>query len=106
MASSSIDRAIGSVKDKTSIRLAKLGSSTTLAELEIVIFKATRHDEHPADEKHVHVILALTSYSRASITAGVALLARRLWKTCYEIGTGSAATVVRRESCNGILFEQ
>ncbi|KAK8950894.1 putative clathrin assembly protein [Platanthera zijinensis] len=52
MASSSIDRAIGSVKDKTSIGLAKLGSSTTLAELEIVVFKATRHDEHPADEKH------------------------------------------------------
>ncbi|KAK8950889.1 putative clathrin assembly protein [Platanthera zijinensis] len=70
MALSSIDRAIGSVKDKTNIGLAKLGSSTTLAELEIAVVKATRHDEHPADEKHVHVILALTSYSRASIAAG------------------------------------
>ncbi|KAL0909876.1 hypothetical protein M5K25_020785 [Dendrobium thyrsiflorum] len=81
MAPSKIRKALGAVKDQTSIGLAKVSNSTTLAELEVAIVKATRHDEYPAEEKHVREILSLTSYSRTNIAACVALLSRRLGKT-------------------------
>lgn len=81
MAPSKIRKALGAVKDQTSIGLAKVSNSATLAELEVAIVKATRHDEYPAEEKHVREILSLTSYSRTNIAACVALLSRRLGKT-------------------------
>lgn len=81
MAPSKIKKALGAVKDQTSISLAKVGSSTSLADLEVAIVKATRHDEHPAEEKYIREILSLTCYSRAYISACVATLSRRLNKT-------------------------
>ncbi|XP_020221462.1 putative clathrin assembly protein At1g03050 [Cajanus cajan] len=79
--SSKLRRALGAVKDQTSIGLAKVGSSTSLADLDVAIVKATRHDEYPAEEKHIREILSLTCYSRAFISACVNTLARRLNKT-------------------------
>ncbi|KAG5016038.1 hypothetical protein AAZX31_08G179400 [Glycine max] len=79
--SSKFRRALGAVKDQTSISLAKVGSSTSLADLDVAIVKATRHDEYPAEEKHIREILSLTCYSRAFISACVNTLARRLNKT-------------------------
>ncbi|XP_042494013.1 putative clathrin assembly protein At4g02650 [Macadamia integrifolia] len=82
MAPSKIRQALGAVKDKTSIGLAKVnGSSTSIADLEVAIVKATRHEEHPADERHIREILSLTSYSRMYISACVNTLSRRLNKT-------------------------
>ncbi|PON51089.1 AP180 N-terminal domain containing protein [Trema orientale] len=81
MAPSKIRRALGAVKDQTSIGLAKVGSSTSLADLDVAIVKATRHEEQPAEEKHIREILSLTCYSRAFISACVNTLARRLNKT-------------------------
>ncbi|KAJ4953643.1 hypothetical protein NE237_030475 [Protea cynaroides] len=81
MAPSSIRKAIGLVKDKTSIGLAKVHSSNFISELEIAIIKATRHEEQPADEKHIRSILSLTSYSRVYVSACVNTLSRRLNKT-------------------------
>ncbi|KAJ7946691.1 AP180 N-terminal domain containing protein [Quillaja saponaria] len=81
MAPSTIRRALGAVKDQTSIGLAKVGSSTSLSDLDVAIVKATRHDEYPAEEKYIREILSLTCYSRAFISAGVNTLARRLNKT-------------------------
>ena len=81
MAPSKIRRALGAVKDKTSIGLAKVGSSTSLSDLEVAIVKATRHEEYPAEERHVREILSLTCYSRAYISACVNTLSRRLNKT-------------------------
>ncbi|KAK7328208.1 hypothetical protein VNO77_22310 [Canavalia gladiata] len=77
----SIRRALGAVKDQTSIGLAKVGSSTSLADLDVAIVKATRHDEYPAEERHIREILSLTCYSRAFISACVNTLSRRLNKT-------------------------
>ncbi|QCD76519.1 Phosphoinositide-binding clathrin adaptor [Vigna unguiculata] len=79
--SSKLRRALGAVKDQTSIGLAKVGSSASLADLDVAIVKATRHDEYPAEEKYIREILSLTCYSRAFITACVNTLARRLNKT-------------------------
>ena len=79
--SSKLRRALGAVKDQTSIGLAKVGSSTSLADLDVAIVKATRHDEYPAEERHIKEILSLTCYSRTFISACVNTLSRRLSKT-------------------------
>ncbi|XP_027346686.1 putative clathrin assembly protein At1g03050 [Abrus precatorius] len=81
MSQSTFRRAIGAVKDQTSIGLAKVGSSASLADLDVAIVKATRHDEYPAEERHIREILSLTCYSRAFISACVNTLSRRLSKT-------------------------
>ncbi|VVB07031.1 unnamed protein product [Arabis nemorensis] len=82
MGSSKLKRAIGAVKDQTSVGLAKVGGrSSSVTELEVAIVKATRHDEYPAEEKYVREILSLTSYSRNYVNACVTILSRRLNKT-------------------------
>ncbi|OWM84947.1 putative clathrin assembly protein At1g03050 [Punica granatum] len=81
MAPSKFRRALGAVKDQTSIGLAKVGNSSSLSDLDVAIVKATRHEEFPADEKHIQEILSLTCYSRAHISACVSSLSRRLNKT-------------------------
>ncbi|XP_022763770.1 putative clathrin assembly protein At1g03050 [Durio zibethinus] len=81
MAPSKIKRALGHVKDQTSISLAKVGGSTSLSDLDVAIVKATRHEEYPPEERHIREILSLTSYSRAYISACVDTLSRRLNKT-------------------------
>ncbi|KAJ8442222.1 hypothetical protein Cgig2_005162 [Carnegiea gigantea] len=74
-------RAIGAVKDKTSIGLAKVGSTGSLADLEVSIVKTTRHEELPAEERHIREILSLTCYSQAFISECVNTISRRLNKT-------------------------
>ncbi|CAN1813056.1 Putative clathrin assembly protein At1g03050 [Linum perenne] len=79
--SSKIGRAVGAVKDRASISLAKVSKSSSLSELEVAIVKATRHDDYPADERHIMEILSLTSYSLSYIAACVTTLSRRLTNT-------------------------
>ncbi|XP_074293910.1 putative clathrin assembly protein At1g03050 [Silene latifolia] len=74
-------RAIGAVKDQTSIGLAKVGNSNSLADLDVAIVKATRHEEYPAEDKYFREIVSLTCYSRTYISACVNTLSRRLSKT-------------------------
>ncbi|KAG9457278.1 hypothetical protein H6P81_001786 [Aristolochia fimbriata] len=81
MGSSKIRKALGAVKDQTSIGLAKVGSSNSLSDLDVAIVKATRHEEAPAEERHIREILSLTCYSRAYVSACVNSLSRRLNKT-------------------------
>lgn len=81
MAPSKFRKAIGAVKDQTSISLAKVGSSASLSDLDVAIVKATRHEEYPADERHIREILSLTCYSRAYVGACVSTISRRLSKT-------------------------
>lgn len=81
MAPSSIRKALGAVKDQTSIGLAKVSNTSTVSDLDVAIVKATRHNEFPAEEKHIREILSLTCYSRAYVSACVSTLARRLGKT-------------------------
>ncbi|KAI3903634.1 hypothetical protein MKW98_032288 [Papaver atlanticum] len=79
---SKIVKALGAVKDQTSISLAKVSNDdTVLADIDVAIVKATRHEECPADERHVREILSLTCYSRAYVSACVHTLSRRLSKT-------------------------
>ncbi|KAE8658250.1 putative clathrin assembly protein [Hibiscus syriacus] len=69
MAPSTLRKAIGAVKDQTSIGIAKVESNMA-PELEVAIVKATSHDDDPADEKYVRQILSLTSYSGGLMNDG------------------------------------
>ncbi|CAM6038272.1 unnamed protein product [Sphagnum compactum] len=80
MAPRQLRKALGAVKDQTSIALANV-VSTRAPDLDVAIVKATSHDEAPVDDKYVQEILHLTSYSRGYVNACVAGLARRLRKT-------------------------
>lgn len=81
MAPSRIRKAFGAVKDRTSIGLAKVSSSNAICDLDVAIVKATRHDDHPAEEKYIREILSLTCYSRANINCCVTSISKRLNKT-------------------------
>lgn len=81
MAPSRIRKALGAVKDQTSIGLAKVGSSNAISDLDVAIVKATRHDELPAEEKYIREILSLTCYSRMYISSCVSSISKRLTKT-------------------------
>ncbi|GAB2215416.1 hypothetical protein Droror1_Dr00019801 [Drosera rotundifolia] len=76
----SIRKAMGVVKDQTSIGIAKVASNMA-PELEVAIVKATSHDDEPADEKYVRQILSLSSYSRGYVDACITAVSRRLGKT-------------------------
>ncbi|KAF9615606.1 hypothetical protein IFM89_024702 [Coptis chinensis] len=80
MAPSTIRKAIGAVKDQTSIGIVKVTSSVAPS-LKIAIVKATSHDDDPANEKYIIEILNLTSYSRIYVNACVATISKRLGKT-------------------------
>lgn len=80
MAPSTIRKAIGAVKDQTSIGIAKVASNMA-PDLEVAIVKATSHDDDPASEKYIREILSLTSYSRGYVHACVTAVSRRLGKT-------------------------
>ncbi|KAI3446899.1 hypothetical protein Pfo_003564 [Paulownia fortunei] len=80
MASSTIRKAIGAVKDQTSISLAKVASNVA-PDLEVLIVKATTHDDEPADEKYAREILNMISYSRGYVNACVFAISKRLSKT-------------------------
>ncbi|XP_047315112.1 putative clathrin assembly protein At4g02650 [Impatiens glandulifera] len=94
--SSKLRKAIGAVKDQTSISLAKVGTSASLSDLEVAIVKATRHEEYPAEEKYIREILSLTFYSRASIGACVDTISRRLRKTKNWIVALKTLTLIHR----------
>ncbi|XP_041022742.1 probable clathrin assembly protein At4g32285 [Juglans microcarpa x Juglans regia] len=95
MAPSTIRKAIGAVKDQTSIGLAKVASNMA-PELEVAIVKAMSHDDDPADEKYIRSILNLTSYSRGYVHACVSAVSKRLSKTRDWIVALKALMLVHR----------
>lgn len=80
MAPSTIRKAIGAVKDQTSIGIAKV-SSNIAPELEVAIVKAMSHDDEPTPEKYIREILHLTGYSRGHVSVCVSTISKRLGKT-------------------------
>ncbi|CAH8335793.1 unnamed protein product [Eruca vesicaria subsp. sativa] len=91
----SIRKAIGAVKDQTSIGIAKVASNVA-PDLEVAIVKATSHDDDPASEKHIREILNLTSLSRGYILACVTTVSRRLGKTRDWVVALKALMLVHR----------
>ncbi|KAG6482031.1 probable clathrin assembly protein At4g32285 [Zingiber officinale] len=95
-----IRKALGTVKDQTSIGLAKV-SSNIAPELDVAIVKATSHDDEPASEKHLREILNLTSYSRGYVSACIATVSRRLGKTRDWVVALKALVLVHRLLTDG-----
>ncbi|XP_013600348.1 PREDICTED: probable clathrin assembly protein At4g32285 [Brassica oleracea var. oleracea] len=91
----SIRKAIGVVKDQTSISIAKVASNIA-PDLEVAIVKATSHDDDQSTEKYIREILSLTSLSRGYVHACVTSVARRLGKTRDWIVALKALMLVHR----------
>ncbi|KAK8654989.1 hypothetical protein V6N13_107582 [Hibiscus sabdariffa] len=100
MAPSTIRKAIGAVKDQTSISIAKVAGNIA-PELEVLVVKATSHDEDPADEKYFREIISLTSYSRGYISACIATVSKRLSKTHDWIVALKSLMLVHRLLADG-----
>ncbi|KAL2500700.1 putative clathrin assembly protein [Forsythia ovata] len=100
MAASTIRKAIGAVKDQTSISIAKVAGNVA-PDLEVLIVKATTHDNEPADEKYLREILNLTSYSRGYVNACVFVISKRLSKTHDWIVALKALMLVHRLLSDG-----
>ncbi|CAK9138570.1 unnamed protein product, partial [Ilex paraguariensis] len=77
----SLRKALGSIKDTTTVSLAKINSD--YKELDIAIVKATNHVERLAKEKYIRAIFAAVSATRprADVAYCIHALARRLAKT-------------------------
>ncbi|KAE8668542.1 putative clathrin assembly protein [Hibiscus syriacus] len=92
---STIQKAIGAVKDQTSIGLAKVASNMA-PDLEVAIVKATSHEDDPAGEKYIREILNLTSYTRGYVHACISAVSKRLGKTRNWIVALKALVLVHR----------
>lgn len=77
----SLRKALGAIKDTTTVSLAKVNSD--YKELDIAIVKATNHVERPAKEKHIRAIFSAISATRprADVAYSIHALARRLSRT-------------------------
>ncbi|MCD7467957.1 hypothetical protein HAX54_005674 [Datura stramonium] len=96
----SIRKAIGAVKDQTSISLAKV-TGNVAPDLEVLVVKATTHDNDPADEKYIREILHLTSHSRGYVSAVVFAVSKRLSKTHDWVVALKALMLVHRLLTDG-----
>ncbi|KAL3814443.1 hypothetical protein ACJIZ3_015711 [Penstemon smallii] len=106
MGPSKLRKAIGAVKDKTSIGLAKVGTNS-ITDLDVAIVKATRHEEYPPDERYVREILSLTTYQRAHVNVCVTTIARRLNKTKNWVVALKTLMLIHRLLLDGdIAYEQ
>jgi hypothetical protein len=77
----SLRKALGAIKDSTTVSLAKVNSD--YKELDIAIVKATNHVERPGKERHIRAVFAAISATRprADVAYCIHALARRLAKT-------------------------
>ncbi|GMI66257.1 hypothetical protein HRI_000295000 [Hibiscus trionum] len=80
MLPSKLKRAIGAVKDHTSISLAKV-VNTNSASLEVAVLRATTHDQSPIDERYVDEILKTVSSNPTFAGIAARSIAKRLGKT-------------------------
>ncbi|CAL0330331.1 unnamed protein product [Lupinus luteus] len=77
----SFRKALGALKDSTTVGLAKVNSE--YKELDIAIVRATSHVEYPPKERHVRKILyaAAANQPRADVAYSIHALSKRLSKT-------------------------
>ncbi|KAL6975671.1 hypothetical protein U1Q18_040958 [Sarracenia purpurea var. burkii] len=77
---SKLKKAIGAVKDQTSISLAKVAGNNS-SNLEVMVLKATTHDGVPMDERYVHEILRLVSSNKEQAAACARAIGKRIGRT-------------------------
>ncbi|KAJ0981138.1 hypothetical protein J5N97_009393 [Dioscorea zingiberensis] len=79
MPAGKLRRAIGAVKDQTSIGLAKFSRRSSA--LEVAVLRATSHDEYPVDDRRYTEVLLLASSNPAATAEFVQTLTRRITRT-------------------------
>ncbi|KAM0923960.1 hypothetical protein ACQ4PT_005186 [Festuca glaucescens] len=95
----SIRKALGAVKDQTSIGLAKV-TGAVAPDLDVAIVRATGHDDAPADDRHVREVLRLTT-SRTHVAACVASVSRRLARTRDYVVAAKCLALLHRLLADG-----
>ncbi|XP_074369797.1 clathrin coat assembly protein AP180-like [Apium graveolens] len=75
---SKLKKAIGAVKDQTSISFAKVASSTNL---EVAILKATTHENIPTDERYINEIVELVSSDKTYAKSCARAIGKRVGRT-------------------------
>ncbi|CAK8563438.1 unnamed protein product [Lathyrus sativus] len=93
--SRTIRKAIGVMKDQTSISIAKV-TGNLAPHIEVLVVKATSHDEIPADDKYVREIFNFTSYSKSYVNACLMSIMKRLSKTSDWIVAVKSLMLVHR----------
>lgn len=76
---SKLRKAIGAVKDQTSIGIAKV--SNNASSLDVAVLKTTSHDEVPLDDRYVNEVLQLISTNKAYAAACAQAIAKRIGRT-------------------------
>ncbi|KAL2476759.1 Clathrin coat assembly protein [Abeliophyllum distichum] len=77
---SKLKKAIGAVKDQTSISFAKVASNNS-STLDVAVLKATTHDDIPIDDRYVYEILQLVSSNKVYAAAGARAIGKRIGRT-------------------------
>ncbi|TYI18523.1 hypothetical protein ES332_A07G097100v1 [Gossypium tomentosum] len=77
---SRLKRAIGAVKDQTSISLAKI-VNTNSSNLDVAVLKATTRDLEPVNERYVNDILVMISSNKLHAAICANAIAKRIGKT-------------------------
>lgn len=89
-------KAIATVKDHTSIRLAKVGAGPESSSIEVAILKATTHVETPVDERYVTEVLQRVSSNRCYAGPCARAIGRRVGRTrSWVVAVKSLMLVLR-----------
>nr|GMC85668.1 clathrin coat assembly protein AP180-like [Ipomoea batatas]GME00810.1 clathrin coat assembly protein AP180-like [Ipomoea batatas]GME02042.1 clathrin coat assembly protein AP180-like [Ipomoea batatas] len=92
---SKLKKAIGAVKDQTSIGIAKVASNNS-SNLEVAVLKATTHDDLPMDDRYVQEVLQLVSADKAYAAACARAISKRIGRTRNWIVTLKSLVLVLR----------
>ncbi|XP_074588168.1 putative clathrin assembly protein At2g01600 [Curcuma longa] len=94
-------KAVGALKDTTTVSLANFNSDFKI--LDVAIVKATNHVERPPKERHIRKIFAATSITRprSDVAYCIHALARRLAKTHNWTVALKTLTVIHRTLRDG-----
>ncbi|XP_047331301.1 clathrin coat assembly protein AP180-like [Impatiens glandulifera] len=95
---SKLKKAIGAVKDQTSIGLARVSSvDATISNLEVAVLRATTHDdEDHIDPRHVQEILSLVSSNKSNAAACARAIGKRIGRTrTWAVAIKSLVLVLR-----------
>ncbi|VFQ90868.1 unnamed protein product [Cuscuta campestris] len=94
---SKLKKAIGAVKDQTSISIAKVASNnSSSSNLEVAVLKATTHDDDPVDTRYVRELLHLVSADKAYAAACARAIGKRIGRTRNWIVTLKSLILVLR----------
>ncbi|KAK6131687.1 hypothetical protein DH2020_034594 [Rehmannia glutinosa] len=98
MALGTIRKAVGVVKDQTSIGITEVASNMA-PKLEVAIVKTTRHDDDPTSEKYFREIIQLTSYSHG-------YLCRNDWEKHWIVALMCLMLIHRLLNEGDVIFQQ